>query len=66
MNISILDPFDAREKFVIDKNKDEAIGVITTYISHEIWFHTNGIDYPHEASNKMKSMFDKVDESRVM
>jgi hypothetical protein len=34
--VSILDPSDAQEKFVVDEKKDEVVGVITTYISHEI------------------------------
>ena len=33
--------------FVIDKKKDEDVGVITNYISHEIQFYTSGIDCPH-------------------
>ena len=54
------------EKFVIDGKKDEAIRVITTYTSHEDLFYTSGIDCPHEVRKKLKSMFDKVDESRVL
>jgi hypothetical protein len=46
--------------------KDEVVGVITTYISWEIHFHTSGIDCPHEVWKKLKSLFDKVDESQVM
>ena len=59
-------PSDAQKKFVIDGKKDEFVGVITTYISCEIQFHTSRIDCPHEVWNKLKSIFDKVDESRVM
>ena len=36
------------------------------HISREIWFHTSGINYPHVVRNKMKSLFDKVNESQVM
>jgi hypothetical protein len=39
-------PTNDQEKFVVDGKKDEAIGVITTYISREICFHLNGINYP--------------------
>ena len=57
---------DDQEKFVIDGKKGEAIGVITTYISQDIHFHISGIDYPHAIWKKLKSLFDKVDESQVM
>ena len=33
MKVMILDPSDDQEKFVINGNKDEVVGVITTYIS---------------------------------
>jgi len=56
---------DTVVKFVIGGKKDEAIGVITTYISREICFHTSRIDGPHEFWNKLKVMFDKVVESHV-
>lgn len=46
--VLIPNPFDAQEKFVIARKKDEVVGVITTYISCEIWFQTSGIDCPHE------------------
>ena len=36
MRVSILDLSDDQEKFVIDKNKNEFVGIITTYISREI------------------------------
>ena len=55
-----------QEKFVINRNKDEDVGAITIYISCDIRFHTSGIDYPHEVWKKLKSLFDKVVESRVM
>lgn len=64
--VSILDPSDDQAKFIINGKKDEAIGVITTYISHEIRFHTSQIGYPHEVWKKLKSLFYKVDESQVM
>ena len=58
--------FDSQENFVIDRNKDDVIWVITTYISHEIQFHTSGNSCPWEVWKKLKSSFDKVNESRVM
>ena len=66
MNTVIPDPFEATVKFLVDEKKDEDVGVIMTYISHEIWFHTSGIDFPHVVWKKLNSMFDKVDESRAM
>jgi hypothetical protein len=40
--VVIPDPKDDQVKFVIDGKKDEVVGVITTYISQEIHFHTSG------------------------
>jgi hypothetical protein len=34
--VSVSDWSDDQVKFVIDEKKDEAVGVITTYISHEV------------------------------
>ena len=62
----IPDPSDASTKFVVEGNKDDVVGVIRTYILWEVLFHTNGIDFLHEVSKKMKYLFDKVDKSRVM
>lgn len=64
--IVIPDPANAATKFAVDRKKDEVVGGITTYISREIWFHTNGIDCPHAIQKKLKSLFNKVDEIRVM
>ena len=61
--VSFPDPSNAQEKFPVDGKKDEAVGVIMTYILHEIWFLTSGIECPHEFRKKLKSLFDKVDES---
>ena len=58
----ILDPSDALAKFVFDRKKDEVVGVIATYISCKIWFHTSGIDFPLQFWKKLKSLFDKVNE----
>jgi hypothetical protein len=59
-------PKDDQVIFVIDVKKYEAFGVIMTYISWEIHFHTSGIKFPHEVWKKLKSLLDKVDESQVM
>jgi hypothetical protein len=64
--VSIIDLSNNQVKFIINGYKDEALGVITTYISREIRFHTTGIDFPHEVWKKLKSLFDKVDEIQVM
>ena len=53
-------------KFVINEKKYEAIGIITTYISRDIYLHTSKIDCPHEAWKKMKLLLDKIDKSQVM
>jgi hypothetical protein len=66
MKIVIPDPTDDHEKFIVDGKKDEVVGVIMTYISWEIWFHLSGIDFPHQVWKKLKSLFDRVDESHVM
>jgi hypothetical protein len=62
----ILDPKDDQMKFVINGKKYEDVGVTTTYISHDIHFHTSGIVSPHEVSKKLKYLIDKVDESQVI
>lgn len=64
--IAIPDPTNDQAKFVIDGKKDEAIRVITTYISWEIRFHTNEIDCAHAIWKKLKSLFDTVDKSQVI
>jgi hypothetical protein len=53
-------------KFVVNIKKDEAVGFIPTYISWEIQYHTNGIDFPHQVWKKLKYIFEKVDEIHVM
>jgi hypothetical protein len=53
--------------FVIDGKKDEVVGVIMTYISREIHFHTSGIDCLKCCLEEVEdSLFDKTDESQVM
>ena len=61
MKVSIPDLSDDQVKFIIDRKKNEVVGVITTYISYEIQFHMSGVDFPHDVWNKLKSLFDKVD-----
>jgi hypothetical protein len=63
---SIPFPKDDQVKFVTDGKKDEAVGVITTNISQDIFFHTRGINCPREVWKKLNSLFDKVDEGQVM
>ena len=45
--VVILDPSDALAKFTINRINVEVVGVIMNYISHEIWYYTSGIDFPH-------------------
>jgi len=54
---AVPDPKDDQQKFVIDGKKDEVVGVITTYISREIRFHTSGIDCPNNVWKKLKTLF---------
>ena len=53
-------------ELLIDGKEDDAIAVITTYISQEICFHTSGINYPHCIWKDMNSLFDNVDGSQDM
>jgi hypothetical protein len=62
----IPDPIVDWENFDVDGNKDEVVGVIMTYILREIHFHISGIKFPHKVWNKLKSLFDRVDEIHVM
>jgi hypothetical protein len=62
----IPDPTNDQAKFVVDGKKDEVVGVNTTYIAREICFHISGINCPHQAWKKLKSLFDRVDESHIM
>jgi hypothetical protein len=64
--IVIRNPTDDQAKIVVDGKKDEVVGVIRTYISREIWFHLSGIDFPHRVWMKLKSLFDRVNESHIM
>jgi len=41
---------DALEKISIDGKKDGVVGVITNYISWEIYFHLSGIDCMHQST----------------
>ena len=59
-NVAISYLTNDQAKFFIDKNKDEAIGVIMTYISREIRFHIKGINFPHVVWGKLKLLFNKV------
>lgn len=58
--------FDAMANFAIEGKNIEVVGVITTYISLDIWFPTSGIKCPHDLLKKLRSLFDKFDESHVM
>ena len=53
-------------KFLIDEKKNEVVGIIMTYISRDINFHTSRIDYPHVVWSKLNSFFYKVKEIQVM
>ena len=66
MKDSIFDMTSVDAKYIIDVKKDEAIGVIKTWISREIYFEKSGIDYPHAIWNKLKTVFNKVNAIQVM
>ena len=64
--VTIVDPTYANVMFIVEGEKDEDIGFITTYISRGIHFHTRGIDFPQAVWKNIKSLFNKVNESEVM
>jgi hypothetical protein len=66
MNISILDLTDDQMKFCFYAKKDEVVGDIMTYISWEVWFHTNGNNYPHQVWKNLKFLFNKFYEIHGM
>jgi hypothetical protein len=55
-----------RKSSLLTRKKDEAIGVIMTYISWEICFHITRINYPHQVWKKIKSLFNKFDQSHTI
>jgi len=57
---------DENKKFLLNRKKDEAISIMTTYISRELSFHSSGIDYSNEVWSKMMKLFNKVDESEII
>jgi len=56
---------DDQHKFFIDE-KDEVVGVIMTYISRDIHFHTSMVNYPNVVWKKLMTLFDKTNENWVM
>ena len=66
MKTSIVDLMDVDAKFSIDVKKDEVVGVIMTYISREIHFHTSVINYPHAVWTKLNTFFNKINDREVM
>jgi hypothetical protein len=64
--VYLLDPKDEHEKFIMNGKKDEVVGVMLTYIYREIHFHTSEINLLNQVWKKLKTMFDKIDESQVM
>ena len=62
----IPDLIDDQAKFGVNEKMNEVVGILTTYISREIRFHTSDINCPCVVRNKLKSLFDKVNESQVM
>jgi hypothetical protein len=54
---------DEHKNFMVNGKKDEAIRVIMTYISREIYFHISRVDYLEFFWKKLKKLFNKVDGS---
>ena len=54
--VVIPDPTNVDAKFIINRKKDKVVGLITTYISREIHFHTSDINCPHVIWNKLQSL----------
>ena len=57
---------DVDAMFSFDVKKYKVVGVIMTYILREIQFHTSGIDYPHSIWNKMKTLFNAINECELI
>ena len=66
MNTTIGDSMKAYANFSIDVKRDEAMGVITTYILREICFHTSGIICPHVIWIKLNTVLNKINEGEVI
>jgi hypothetical protein len=63
MGITVVpNPMDEYNKIMVKWKKDEVVGIMMTYISRVIYFHTCGIDYMNEVHKTLKNLFDKVDE----
>ena len=45
-------------------HSDEALGLICLSCSHELLFHLEGIDTPHEAWDQLENLFGKTDAIR--
>jgi hypothetical protein len=58
MKIVIPDPTYDHANFYFNGKKDEVVGVMKTYISREIQFYFNGINFPHQFWKKIKLLFD--------
>ena len=60
----VLDPKDEHNKLIINGKKDKCIGIMTTYISREIYFHISRINYPNQLRKKLKNTFYKNNETQ--
>ena len=66
MKTDITDSKYIDSKFSINIKKYEAMGVIMTYNLRGIFFHTREIDCPHVICTKMKNLFNKINEIKLM
>jgi hypothetical protein len=55
------EPIDDENKFKWDNNNDKACGLNRMSISHDLWFHLQGINAADEAWEKIQAVFGKHD-----
>ena len=54
------------ETWSFTKATSEAFGLIKANVSESLWFHLDNITTPHDAWDKLESLFSKVDTMRAM
>jgi hypothetical protein len=62
----VQNPKDEHENFIVNGKKDRVVGVMTTYISREIFFHASRINYQNQATKKSTTLFNKINKSHIM
>ena len=59
------EPESDKDKAKYMNRLEEAIGLMLSSVSVDIWFHIQGLDTPKEVWDKLASLFDKHDEMRI-